>query len=94
MTTIKEGDLVRYTEDFCRETSTTSIGLNDTLSRRGQVVLVFDDGKLCNVDWGDVIVQFRTDSPSIVAAEPPYTRDFDGDNPPEAEPDAFRPLSP
>jgi hypothetical protein len=92
MTTIKEGDWVRYTEDFCRETSTTSIGLNDTLSRRGMVVLVFDDGKLCNVDWGDVIVQFCTDSTSIVAADPPYTRDLDGDDLPEVEPDAISPL--
>jgi hypothetical protein len=69
MSGIKEGDWVRYTDDFCQQTSTTAMGLTDMIRRRGNVVLVFADGQLCNVDWGDCIVQFRTDSPSIVTSD-------------------------
>lgn len=66
MATLKQGDRVRYSESFCATTSTTDAGLRDTSSRRGIVVRVFNDGKLCDVDWGDCFVQFDTDSPSLV----------------------------
>lgn len=73
----KVGDWVRYTDDFCKETSTTTAGLIDVSSRRGRVVLVFTDEKRCLVDWGDCIVQFHMDSPSIVATESPYVKSRD-----------------
>lgn len=81
MTDFKEGDWVRYTDNFCEKTSTTSMGLTDMTSRRGKVILVFGSGKLCNVDWGDFITQFNIDSPSIVASTSPHIGGLDNDEP-------------
>jgi hypothetical protein len=60
------GNRVRYTESFCDFTSTTEAGRADCARRRGVVVRVFGDGKLCDVDWGDYFLQFATDTPSLV----------------------------
>lgn len=71
MTLLKEGDWVRYTEAFCRDTSTTSMGMLDQVRRRGRVILVYDDGRLCNIDWGDHVLQSQTDSPIHEITDPP-----------------------
>jgi hypothetical protein len=63
---LNEGDRVRYSESFCAETSTTEAGRIDCARRRGVVVQVFAEGKLCDVDWGDYYVQFATDTPSLI----------------------------
>lgn len=87
---VREGDWVRYADDFVRETSTTEAGAKDMASRRGMVLTVFGDGRLCNVDWGDVVVQFDTASPSLVAADAPDPVAEAGEPEPEAE-GGFRP---
>ena len=70
MAILKEGDWVRYTKEFC-ETSITTAGMNDLLSRRGRVIRAHSDGKLCDIDWGDVILQSPTDSSLHAVTDPP-----------------------
>lgn len=72
MTGIQQGDWVRYTQDFCEEKMSTSMGVEAEAARRGRVVRVFNEGKLCDVDWGDCFVQFSTESPSIVTSRSPF----------------------
>lgn len=69
MTAIKEGDWVRYSDDFCQSTSTTDMGRRDIAGRRGKVESIFEEGSLCTVDWGDIFVQFSTNSRSIVVLD-------------------------
>ena len=87
---VEVGDWVAYSDSFILETSTTAAGARDMTSRRGQVTAVFDDGKLCNVDWGDVILQIATDSPSIVVSDAPTIGRGANEVEPEAE-SGFRP---
>ncbi|WP_188052003.1 hypothetical protein [Azospirillum sp. Sh1] len=49
----------------------TTAGMNDLLSRRGRVIRVHSDGKLWDIDWGDVILQSPTDSSLHVVTDPP-----------------------
>jgi hypothetical protein len=69
MSRFKEGDWIRYTDQFCQETNTTAMGLKDMTERRGKVSLVFQDGELCNVDWGDHVLQHCMSSACVTMAQ-------------------------